>query len=357
MRCLAAIWLCAASLHAQEISPDAKTYLNAALDVMQEHYLHKDRIAWPELRREALAQAGAAQTAVDTYPAIRFALAKLGDNHSFLQPTPELTRMEAARQPKLADPSSMPKPPVRKQSFPYPSPFRTRRVPESGMVAGAAAPIAHVVVPLFASPERKELDAYATKVQDAIAEVAKKSPCGWIVDLRGNGGGNIWAMMAGIGPVLGEGEPGAMLDDSGSKVKWFYEEGRAGMRGDTKDPYYARTTHEPVKLSGTQAVAVLIDRETGSSGEGIAIAFRGRPDTRFFGELTFGAATSTFPYKLSDGSQIYLVTGVMLDRNGNEYRDGIAPDVEVLSMATITTSDPVIRAASEWLAGAKSCRK
>jgi C-terminal processing protease CtpA/Prc len=101
----------------------------------------------------------------------------------------------------------------------------------------------------------------------------------------------------------------------------------------------------------------LIDRETGSSGEGIAIAFRGRPDTRFFGELTFGAATSTFPYKLSDGSQIYLVTGVMLDRNGNEYRDGIAPDVEVLSMATITTSDPVIRAASEWLAGAKSCRK
>ena len=37
-------------------------------------------------------------------------------------------------------------------------------------------------------------------------------------------------------------------------------------------------------------VAVLIDRDTGSSGEGIAIAFQGRPDTRFCGELTYGAA-------------------------------------------------------------------
>jgi C-terminal processing protease CtpA/Prc len=35
---------------------------------------------------------------------------------------------------------------------------------------------------------------------------------------------------------------------------------------------------------------VLIDRDTGSSGEGIAIAFQGRPDTRFCGELTYGAA-------------------------------------------------------------------
>ena len=27
----------------------------------------------------------------------------------------------------------------------------------------------------------------------------------WIVDLRGNYGGNIWPMIAGVGPVLGEG--------------------------------------------------------------------------------------------------------------------------------------------------------
>ena len=111
----------------------------------------------------------------------------------------------------------------------------------------------------------------------------------------------------------------------------------------------------PVHLTGMPPVAVLIDRDTGSSGEGIAIAFRSRPYTRFFGESTYGAATSTFPYTLSDGAQIFLVTGVMLDGKGNEYPDGVAPDQEILSGATISTSDPVIRTASEWLSGLKAC--
>jgi hypothetical protein len=356
-RCLLAGWLFGLALHAGEISSEAKAYLNSALDVMQEHFLHKDKIDWPLLRRETITQAGSAETASDTYPAIRFALASVGDNHSYLQLTPELTRLEASRLPKLADPAAMPKAPARKQSFPFPSPFRARRVPEGAMVAGSQAPLAQVVVPMFASPERTDQDAFATKIQQVIAELETNHPCGWIVDLRGNGGGNIWAMMAGIGPLLGEGEPGALLDDGGSKNKWFYEGGRSGLRGDTKDPYYVKTPGTAVRLKSAPPVAVLIDRETGSSGEGIAIAFRGRPQTRFFGEPTFGAATSTFPFKLSDGAQIYLVTGVMLDRNGNEYRDGVVPDEEILSEATITTNDPVIRRASEWLSGNQACRR
>jgi hypothetical protein len=72
-------------------SPSATKYLDAALKVMQEHFLHTSlhtsKIDWPRLRQEAFVQAGAAQTAVDTYPAIRFALARLGDHHSYLQLT------------------------------------------------------------------------------------------------------------------------------------------------------------------------------------------------------------------------------------------------------------------------------
>jgi len=122
----------------------------------------------------------------------------------------------------------------------------------------------------------------------------------------------MWAMLAGVGPILGEGEPGANLRRDGLK-KWFYENGTAGYRNDTEDPYYARTMGAPVVLSGSPVV-VLIDRDTGSSGEAIAIAFRRRADTRFFGESTYGAATATSPFRLSDGAQLFLVTGVMLDR-------------------------------------------
>jgi hypothetical protein len=329
-----------------ELSP-AAAYLDAALTIMQENFLHKDRIDWPQLRRETLSQAVGAQMPVDTYPAIRFALARLGDHHSYLQLTQELTREEASRQPKLANPSAMPRAPVRKVTFPFPSPFRTRRVPEGAMVLASARRVAQVVVPLFAADDRKDQDAFATKVQEVIADLASKNPCGWIVDLRGNGGGNIWAMLAGVGPILGEGEWGR---------KMYYENGRAGVRGDPKDPYYVKTNGRPVRVEGTPPVAVLIDRDTGSSGEGIAIAFHSRPDTRFFGELTYGAATATFPYKLSDGAQIYLVIGTRVDRDGREYPDGIAPDQEILSEATISTNDPVIRGASEWLSGQKACQ-
>jgi len=329
------------------ISPAAAAYLDAALKVMQENSFHKDKIDWPQIRRQTLSQAAGAQTPVDTYPAIRFALAKLGDHHSYLQLTQELAREEALRQPKLADPSAMPKPPARKQTFPFPSPFRTRRVPEGAMVMTSPRPVAQVVVPSFASDDRKDQDGFAAKIQDVIAGLSSRNPCGWIVDLRGNGGGNIWAMLAGVGPILGEGEWGG---------KRYYENGRAGVRDDPQNPYYVKTSGTPVRLEGSPPAAVLIDRDTGSSAEGIAIAFRTRSDTRFFGELTYGAATGTFPYNLSDGARIYLVVGAMVDRNGREYPDGIAPDEEILSEATISTNDPVLRAASEWVSGQKACR-
>ena len=173
------------------------------------------------------------------------------------------------------------------------------------MVISSTCPLAQVVIPLFSSQERKDIDDYASKVQNVIGELALKNPRGWIVDLRGNGGGNMWAMLAGIGPILGDGEPGAALKGEGTMGTWYYEDGKAGWRNDAKDSYYARTVGAAMRLTGTPPVAVLIDRDTGSSGEGIAIAFRGRPDTRFFGESTAGAATSTFPYTLSDGAQIF----------------------------------------------------
>jgi hypothetical protein len=340
------------ALRAQEapahaISPAAAKYLESALAIMQEHFYQKDRIDWPALHRDTLVQAGAAQSPVDTYPAIRFALAKLGDHHSYLQLTPELTRQETARQPKLTDPAAMPKPFYRDRVFPFPSPFRMRRVPESAMIPLAPAKLAILVVPSFAG-NRGEVDEYATKVQAAIAERLREKPCGWVVDLRGNGGGNIWAMLAGVGPILGEGNLG--------KSGHYYEDGKAGVRDDPGYPDYAKTKSPAVHLAASPPVAVLIDRDTGSSGEGIAIDFEGRPETHLFGEFTFGAATATFPYELSDGATIYLVIGAMKDRNGKEYPDGVPPDHEIVSEATIVTTDPVIHAASEWLAGRNACR-
>ena len=41
-------------------------------------------------------------------------------------------------------------------------------------------------------------------LQLAIAALQDKGACAWLVDLRLNGGGNVWPMLAGIGPLLGD---------------------------------------------------------------------------------------------------------------------------------------------------------
>ncbi len=78
-----------------------------------------------------------------------------------------------------------------------------------------------------------------------------------------------------------------------------------------------------MKLASVPPVAVRIDRDTVRPGEGVALAFRGRPETRFFGETTFGAATSTFPCELSGGA--YFAAGTMADGKGKEYPTASPP--------------------------------
>src|SRR5688572_14500372 len=64
------------------ISAEASAYLNEALDIMQTHSLYRESIDWAALREDTFEVAKYAQTPADTYGAIKFALARLGDHHS-----------------------------------------------------------------------------------------------------------------------------------------------------------------------------------------------------------------------------------------------------------------------------------
>lgn len=73
-------------------------------------------------------------------------------------------------------------------------------------------------------------------------------------------------------------------------------------------------------------VAVLTGPRTASSGEAVAIAFRGRPDTRSFGLPTAGLSTANGTFPLPDGSMLLLTAAVDADRTGRKYRDKVDPD-------------------------------
>ncbi len=339
-----------ASTFAQPTTPDNTksdpiAYLNRALHEMQLHALRREAVDWPVIRKEALTRAAHAESTVDTYDAIRFALASLGDHHSSLHLTPALQALESQRKGGHgSDPESNASP----ASF---SPYVGRYGPEGHIERFEGKPFALLVVTKCFPANDREFVEFETKIQRIIAELDKSHPLGWIVDLRGNVGGNMWPMLAGVGPLLGESDDlGESFNTNGHSV-WIYRNGVAAESENGKTDPYRAVADPPYKLANVPNVAMLIDHSTGSSGEALAIAFRGRPRTRFFGEHTEGVSTVNEVFALSDGASLWLTIGTLADRNGKQYPDGLAPDefVESGDKVLAPAQDPAVQAALRWL--------
>ncbi len=198
--------------------------------------------------------------------------------------------------------------------------------------------------------------AYAQKLQDATKATDVSKRCGWIVDLRRNRGGYIYAMLAGLGPLYGRtGENiGGRIDASGTKSTWAYQNGSAVVDGKA-----TVTLASPYQLQQPEpAVAVLTSALTASAGEATAISFRGQANTRTFGEPTAGLTTFNVRLVLSDGAFLDVTNSVDVDRNGTEYTGPVQPDERVtVDWNHINDADdPVLRAAQAWLSAQPTCR-
>lgn len=330
-------------------APAARAYLDAAVDSLRSVALTRDAVDWSSVRAEAMRRAAGARAPHETWEAVRFLLRSLGDRHSFLQLPDSLAALEAGTgsDASTALPEPAPADP------PSPSPFGTRMQPLFETIRLGEARIA-----LVSMPQGRRDDAFAASFQDGVASLARERPCGWIVDLRGNGGGDMWPMLAGLGPLLGEGETGGSVGADGARSAWIYRGGAAIYRDSrgTEHPY-ARVGPPRPTLTPAPPVAVLHDRGTASSGEALAVAFRGRPGTRSFGERTWGASTATRGVRLPDGANMVVAVEVFVDRAGVRYPDGVEPD-EALPAADAMPplgEDPAVARAASWLAGRRAC--
>jgi hypothetical protein len=336
------------------ISPAARTYLEQALDLMQQHALNKSSIDWPHLRTETLARASHAKGTADTYPAIAFALTQLKEQHSFLQLPDSLPA--AQREAATAEINKVRGP---SKSDSDQSPFAPQKEIQGHIDRRNGKVFAHLVVPMclgkYSEWEKNagDFQEFAEKLHALVTDLHAQKPHGWLIDLRGNGGGNMWPMLAGIGAVLGEGDLGTFVSADGERVPWYYKAGKAGTR-DSKGEVEiaAHVENPPFALPELPWVAVLLDRSTASLGEAVAISFTGRPRARSFGEHTAGFSTSNERYRLSDGAALFLCVGIEADRTGYRYPDGIDPDVKLPSPDSRPTEekDAVLQAAEDWIA-------
>jgi Peptidase family S41 len=234
-----------------------------------------------------------------------------------------------------------------------PTAFTSRRLPEGHIVTAQGKNFGYVVLPRCSAKDNDGLLLYAADVRRILTDLTSQNPQGWIVDLRGNTGGNMWPMMTGIGPILGDGAVGSFVAADGN-MTWFYQDGRTGTRNPAGLETVSLTLdEEPSLQSPSKApVAILVDSSTASSAEAITIAFHGRPDTRSFGTRTAGKSTAVQPFKLDDGAEIYLTTAIDADRTGKPFPNGFTPD-QVVPTSGINipqaSNDAVIVAAQTWL--------
>ncbi|MGW6937125.1 S41 family peptidase [Lentzea sp. NPDC054927] len=207
-------------------------------------------------------------------------------------------------------------------------------------------------------------DAYVTAGLAVLRDLIAHQPTGWVVDLRGNRGGDMHPMLTVVAPLLGEGERGRFVSppgrgnggsNSGSKRGGHGWGIRRGHVYNGKNTAFRRVK---IPAPQNQPVAVLIDGHTASSGEAVLISFLGAQNVRTFGEPTAGYATANQAFKLPDGARLAITTAHMTDRTGRVYgNEPIAPDTPVTNSATPNpddTRDRTLQAAIEWLARSQS---
>ena len=151
-------------------SPAVRKYLEEVFGILQANFVNRAAIDWVVFKQNLLAEARDANTVEQAYPAVVSAVVALGDKHSTFAPARlvEESKLPTAKQPPIYPDESVP------------------------------GDIGYIRIRWVVGSQQK-LAEYMTSVQAQIKERDKPELKGWIVDLRGNMGGNMWPMLVGVG--------------------------------------------------------------------------------------------------------------------------------------------------------------
>lgn len=180
-----------------------------------------------------------------------------------------------------------------------------------------------ITVPDFSGDETQAKQ-YAHTLQDGISSDVQRV----ILDLRGNTGGNMYPMIAGVN---------ALLPD-GIILKFRH---RNGHDSNLTADYIAKLQGIERKTPISPQITILTDGETASSGEALLICFLGMGNVRTFGSPTAGYASANRIFDMGDGTKLVITTSCDVARTGEMFCDDpIVPD---------SLTDEPMDAALEWL--------
>ncbi|HLI92979.1 MAG TPA: S41 family peptidase [Puia sp.] len=327
--------LCSSEQAAASAGPDslpvpcrekAEQLLDQALGFMEKNYYRRQEVDWTTLAAHARQQLQYADNCDDAYASISWCFRQLGERHSFIMPPDKAARYTG--EGSAGTGGGLPD---------VVGEIRGEWLTDS---------IGYLTIPWVSTTDSLLCERIADSVQSVIAHLDTRRLSRWIIDLRHNTGGNCWPMLAGIGPLLGDGIYGYFVA-SGEKIPFSYYDGSAFQgkrvlcRVSNRHGYHAS--------SGHNSIVVLTGNRTVSAGEIVALAFKGREHVRLIGQPTAGLTTANATYSLSDRSMLVLTVCQEADCVGRICDGRIQPDEYISAGNTVTDADPARAAAIAWL--------
>lgn len=294
------------------VSKKAAAFIREVLAIAEKNSIVRDSVNWKKLGENMLSLAGGAKTTRDCYPSVSYLIRELknkGDNHSGFYPPEFNTRRKTQNM--------------------------DGRQPESKYLGNA---VAYISVPGFSSVNEKLGVAFATKIQQQIKSLdSSYTITKWIVDLRENTGGNMYPMIAGLGPILGDDTLGYFhFPAQKERYAWYYSKGSSG----SNNTVLCKVKHPYAIRQQDAKIMVLSGPNTASSGEMTLISFKGKAKATVIGAPSAGYSTGNAGHALSDGSVLNLCESYCSDRNQRMYFGPIQPDISVPQASGKT--DPVL---------------
>ena len=317
--CIAALSIIGCRPIAAERSPAADAYLQQAITLIRQRHINSSAADWPRIERTASYLAGSAQQTSDTHGAIRWVLAELGEPHSFLVGPDQIGAASGARAGSGENDDPM---------------------PTGRLVEGRYAWITLPTLSTIGAGGHARGAAYTEALKNTLLSLDEHELCGWVVDLRGNGGGNMWPMLNGLDPLLGAPPFGYFVLPGGQRQVWTRSEN--GIQVATSP---TRPSNSPpgfrLRQQGLR-LAVVIGPRTASSGEMVANALIGRSGVRTFGTRSAGLTTGNAVHTLSDGAILILTETAIAGRDGAGIRGPIQPQTAVADAG-------LVDAVEDWL--------
>lgn len=305
-----------------------RSLVKNTFETVKKNSVFRQNVDWTTLEPAVLGGLDSLKCFEDFVTRVKLIFTTIGDNHGFLSVNG--LRIGSEEKPIISVRKSLT---AAYKEEPFPIRYQTRIFDNN---------YGYIFVPGNSLNENPQMLAQA--LQDSLCKLNPDNLKGIIIDLRLNEGGSNIPLFTGLHQLLGDKNVGAFANYQGKSTSiWNVKNGRYLKDGRV----YVKSK---CSCSKNIKVAVLLSQITASAGEMLAIAFKGRKNTIFIGEKTYGLTTGVVAFRI-DGYLLGISASLSKDRTGKIYYGSVAPDIEIIEGDNFQnlSDDTKVKKAIEWL--------